>query len=407
MRIPLSPMDYYFFRRQLYTIQYIFEYEGHLDRKSFQSALETTMSAFPAVGARMKFISAHEIALEIGSSVQVTESFSDAEIEIRSAEDNERLVRPICNAEGEPLLSVQMTKTPTKSFVGFSFSHMLGDGKSTFQFLSELASVCQGNVVTIRSCDDRRRLLLGNGEYQRKAKSELFRATGYVLPKPAAPANTRLETVRYANGDLETMRSDFARRGITVSKNDLVMADLAKKFHSYVPLHEGKFIVRCPVDYRGTFGLPDTYFGNAIRDAVAAFDPLELDQMKLEDIALRIRRAIAGVDRESVRRSLQCLNALRQEEGFSIFEDVGCPGLIVSNWTRFPIRTLDFGVGSPRKFYHASVNPRLAIILPTDDGIEVRFKRPDQTPSCAEISKVVARKDSRNDVPESRQLLLV
>ena len=30
MTIPLSPMDYYFFRPNLYTIQFVFEYLGDL-----------------------------------------------------------------------------------------------------------------------------------------------------------------------------------------------------------------------------------------------------------------------------------------------------------------------------------------------------------------------------------------
>jgi hypothetical protein len=173
------------------------------------------------------------------------------------------------------------------------------------------------------------------------------------------------------NRDLETLQ-----RQLQVSRNDIVMADLAKRFYKHIPLHQGKFLIRCPVDYRGILKLPDGYFGNAIRDAVAEFEPTELDKMSLEDVAVKIRQAIAQVDSQSVRHSLQCLNALREVHGFAAFEDVGCPGLIVTNWSKFPIAKMDFGAGPPKNFYHASVNPRLAIILPNVDGLEVRFKRP-------------------------------
>jgi hypothetical protein len=371
-------MDYYFFRRNLYTIQYIFEYDGHLDAALLESHLQKAVKIFPAVGARMQFVSDKEVVFETGGSIAMTKTVLPAEFANLSPENVATLVRPINNTAGEPLLSVHVTFTPKRSFIGFSFSHMLGDGKSTFQFLTELSNLCVKGAVDSTPFDAREILLLGDGEFHGRASDELFAATGYVLPKPPAPPSQVLETIHYSNSDLETLRADFSRRGIAVSRNDIIMADLAKKFHTDIPLHEGKFIIRCPVDYRGIFGLPENYFGNAIRDAVAVFEPDVLEEMKLEDVAIKIRQAIAGVDSAAVRNSLQCLNALREQEGFNVFEDVGCPGLIVTNWTKFPIPKMDFGIGAPQNFYHASINPRLAIILPASNGVEVRFKRPQR-----------------------------
>ncbi len=374
--IPLAPMDYYFFRRNLYTIQYIFEYKGHLDLRSFDIALQRTILSFPAVSARMRFVSDREIILEPGPPINVRSFSSRREIEFHSTEKNENLVQSIQNAEGEPLLAVKVTMTPTKTFIGFSFSHMLGDGKSIFHFLSELSRVCSGGTVINKPCDDRGKLIRGSGNYLGHAQAELFRTAGYVMPKPATAVNAHLEKIHYSKNKLDALQAKLVGRGISISKNDIVMADLAKRFHSFVPLHEGKFIIRCPVDYRRTLGLSETYFGNAIRDAVAAFDPAALKEMKIEEIALGIRRAINSVDGESVQQSLQCLYALREEKGFGVFEDVGCPGLIVTNCTKFPISKMDFGIGPPNKFHQASINPRLAILLPSMDGLEVRFNRP-------------------------------
>ena len=57
MNISLSPMDYYFYRRSLYTIQFIFEYRGHLDQIRFETNLFKTLVAFPVVTSRLKILS--------------------------------------------------------------------------------------------------------------------------------------------------------------------------------------------------------------------------------------------------------------------------------------------------------------------------------------------------------------
>jgi len=45
-------MDYYFFRRNLYTIQFIFEYQGQLNGSRLAKALSLTAEVIPAVGFR-------------------------------------------------------------------------------------------------------------------------------------------------------------------------------------------------------------------------------------------------------------------------------------------------------------------------------------------------------------------
>jgi hypothetical protein len=154
------------------------------------------------------------------------------------------------------------------------------------------------------------------------------------------------------------------------------MAKLAKRFHKDIPLYEDQFIVRCPVDYRKIFGLPQDYFGNAVRDAVSIFTPNEIEQMSLADVALRIRQSIHSIDKNSVLKSLRALDYHRKTEGIDIFENMGCPGLLVSNLSKFPIQKIDLGMGAPTCFYHGSFSPRLSLILPATDGVVVRFKKP-------------------------------
>ena len=375
MRIPLTPIDYYFLRRRPFTTKYVFEYLGRLDFSRFSENLSETIEVFPAVSSRMKFISGQEVLLETGWPVPVTKDVSNIEVGISKPEDIDKFLTPIQNVQDEPMMAFHVTYTPTRTFVGFSFNHIIGDATSRSLFLSALSAVCLGNSAPCRPSDRRDLLRLGNGNFAEPRKS-LFAATGYTIPNHAPPASGILETIRYTARELDKIKSDFKVRGASSSTNDIVMATLAKRFHRDVPLYEGKFIIRCPVNYRKILDLSVGYFGNAILDALAIFDDGEVEKLPVEEVALRIRQAIADVNVERIRHSLQCLNSLREKEGVQVFDHVGRPGLIVTNITMLPIDKYDFGLGPPTDAHMMSLTPGVGIIMPSKDGIEVRFKRP-------------------------------
>jgi hypothetical protein len=253
---------------------------------------------------------------------------------------------------------------------------MLGDGSSFFQFLQMLSDIFNSKHIDRKPFQSRDLLKVVGARSQKSEKMHLFESTGYVIPRPSNPPGTQIETLKYSLRELKNLKQELLSEGTEVSTNDILMADIAKRFHRDIPLYEDRFIVRCPVDYRNILNLPPDYFGNAIRDAVAVFEKNEIEALSLGETALKIRQAIRSIDITSIRQSLECLNGLRKEAGIGIFENMGCPGLLVSNLSKFPIASIDFGLGSPIGFHHASLNPRLALILSSDDGLEVRFKRP-------------------------------
>lgn len=372
MKIPLSPMDYYFYRRSLYTIQFVFEYHGHLDIQKLQQNLDTAVSIFTIVGSRIKIISDKEVVLETGHSISIRSQ--NLESEPTATSSTEQFLDAVKNCERESLTKVLVTQTPTRSFVGFSFSHMLGDGTSFFQFLVCLSKLCKSENTNARPSNQRELLKVqATNEF---SLDKLFESTGYVVPRPPKPEGFTIETFKYSIQDLKKLKAFCAEQGADVSSNDILMAELAKRFHHDIPLYNDQFIIRCPVDYRKTFGLPLEYFGNAVRDAVVIFRKGEVDDLSLSEVALRIRRGIQSIDRESIENSLKCLDAIRRDHGIGIFEEIGCPGLLVSNLSKFPIAKIDLGLGAPIGLYPASLNPRLAIILPSNEGVTVQFKRP-------------------------------
>ena len=366
MIIKPSPMDYYFYRRNLYTIQFVFEYQGHLSLEKLTQGVQKIPQFCMVVGSRLKIISDRQIILETGYPIPLRVQHLNQE-----APDIEKFLDPIVNAEGEALAKLLVTYTTDRTFVGVSFSHFLGDGSSFFQFLITLSNIINDKPLQYECCNERDLL-----QVDTFSRLSLFESTGYVSPRPPNPISYELENLRNTFAELSSLKEIYKPLGVLLSSNDLIMADLVKRFYRHIPLHEGQFIVRCPVDYRSIYELPKAYFGNAVRDAVACFDPDEIDSLSVGETAVRIKDAIQAIDKSSVRQSLVALLQLREEHGIEIFENVGCPGLLVSNLSKLPIQLVDLGAGAPIQFHHASLNPRLALILPDDGGLKVTFKRP-------------------------------
>jgi hypothetical protein len=356
MRIELSPMDYYFYRPQLYTIQLAFEYERKISIEKVKRGIARLLEKMPIVGARIVRISDFKLVLETGH-----------EIPVRETEYQESLFDTIINEEGEPLIKILISHKEKGSIVGISFSHLLGDGASFFIFMKGLSEAIVSKELNIVTSIDRSKL---SDHIRTSENLGLFDATGYIRPRPLNPDKSTVEYISYPKVKLESYGKAF-------SKNVIIMADLIKRFHQSIPLFENRLIVRCPVDYRKVMGLGENYFGNAVRDAVTVFDPEEIASMDFESIATKIKSSIEGVDLESVQDSLTALDSYRRNNGIDAFQELGCPGLLVTNLTNFPISQIDLGEGPPCGFEHASLNPRVAFVLKAHDGIVVKFKRPD------------------------------
>lgn len=370
MTISLSPMDYYFYRRHLYTIQFVFEYHGHMDRKKMEVLLNTTARYIPAISSRLVIKSDTEIVLQTGYPIEINHRTLTDEPETHTAISVNALLSSVCNQEQEPLFKVLVTQTPSRTFIGFSFSHMLGDGTSFFQFMRIFCDLARNKEP--HTCPlNTRELVKAKTPLTHDFENDLFKNTGYCIPRPPTPKSVSTEFSFFSIEEIKRLRGPHK-----ITTNDIIMASLAKKYHTTILLHNGKFIVRCPVDYRKIYNLPTYYFGNAVRDAITEFHPEEIHKLGLIDIALRIRSSIQSINEQSVSNSLRSLEDLRQRYGIKIFEEIGCPGLLVSNFSHFPINEMDFGLGAPLGFHHASLNPRLALILAKEGGFESRFKKP-------------------------------
>jgi hypothetical protein len=228
--------------------------------------------------------------------------------------------------------------------------------------------------------------------------TRLFSETGYVIPRPQQPFSFVDEQISYSKAELTHLRQEAILLNPRITTNDIVMADLLRRFHGSTPLGpQGELIVRCPVDYRRIYSqLPINYFGNALKDAVAVFDPRTFTKLSLGEVAAVIRDAIDSITQDTIETELACFDDLRRNHGIDIFESIGCPGLLVSNLSKLPLQTLNFGLGMPKRMITASLNPRLAVILADgqSDGLVVKFRRPIYQPRNEFIYKSNVFKNS-------------
>ena len=122
MKISISPRDYYFYRRNLYTIQYAFEYSGSLDLEAFRQGLASLSAVLPIVTARLCIDSSHSISLKISDQAipfRVQDSrFEGLGFQDYETRDADKLVDAVTNAENEALLKFVITLMPGSTLIG-------------------------------------------------------------------------------------------------------------------------------------------------------------------------------------------------------------------------------------------------------------------------------------------------
>jgi hypothetical protein len=174
---------------------------------------------------------------------------------------------------------------------------------------------------------------------------------------------------------------------IPLSHNDVLTAYLWRKCVAQWEKSSGNPItyVTCPVDFRRILRtVPRTYFGNALCSATASIDYEGLVGASLGQLALLVHEAVNRVREDYVSGSLQTLESLRRQRGLAVLEEIHVVppqhGILVTNISRLPMQSLDFGSGIPTAFRALSSTQRAAAILPAEDGVEIRVFHPHPDP---------------------------
>ena len=371
----LTPMDLYFYRPGTYTIQFLYKYNYHIDRFKLERAVSNLLKTYPLLGSRIT-PRGNSVFLEpFCRGISIKESRINSKNLPEVSDDS--FFDPVKNLPSEPLIKIKLNHVDDQTYLGLSFSHILGDGQSLVLFMKALACSYKGDLLPVinfdrRAVSDLKRSLDINPR-------SLFVNTGYCYPRPPNPKHS-VEFFEYIDlNHVESLKSYcLERKNIKLSKNVIIMSLLFKKYYEMTSKNpEGKYILRCPVDYRQRHtGIPNNYFGNAVTDAFIELSPEKIPSLSVEDIAVLMKSAIERIDKDRVENSLGALDSYRIKKGIGAFENLSCPGFLFSNFTRLPFQEFDFGQGGPVDFRHCSMNPRLAVILKKGKGIGVKVKLP-------------------------------
>jgi len=382
----LSPIDHVFTGIGAYPLEFVFAYERRLDADRLTESLRRTLALFPGAGSRLVRLEGEAYALEpspggcsfeVGSSAT---SFADAA-------DRHAFVDPVETVEGPPLARFRLTHTPAGSVLGVGLSHAIVDGFSYFYFLSAWSRVFHGREVPPPWLD---RTLLCPGDDGGAAAplgpEGVHEGCGLFLDerRKAIPRD-RLRWTRRAfpGAELRELLAEAqAECPVRLSHNDVVAAWL---WRTHVPEwadpREPLTFLSCPVDLRRTLpGFPSTYFGCAVALASAQVERGPLAGTSLAELARRVRDAVAGVDEARARRSMQTIERLRRQDGLAALERLHVvhphAGLLVTNLSRLPVREVAFDAGPPVAFDILAPAERCAVVLPAEDGLDVRVCLP-------------------------------
>lgn len=385
--IPLSPIDLVFTGCGAYPLEFVFAYEGRIDPGRLEESLRRTLALFPTAGSRLV---PHEGGYALlPSPAGWTFAVGAAGESFADTKEREVFADPVETVEGAPLLRVRLTETPGGSVLGVSVSHAIVDGFSYFYLLSAWSRVFHGREVPPPHLD--RALLApprdtGGSTVPVLAPDAVHAGCGLFLDarRPAIPRDRLRWTRRVFPREELRARLGEAQSGcpVRLSHNDVVAAWLWREHvPSWADPAEPTAFVSCPVDVRRVVvGFPPTYFGCAVALASAAVERERLAETSLADLARVVRRAVDDVDEAGLRRSLATIDALARREGPAALERLHVvhprAGLLVTNLSRLPVREIVFDAGPPVAHDILAPAERCAVVLPAEDGLDVRVCLP-------------------------------
>jgi NRPS condensation-like uncharacterized protein len=385
---PLSPVDYIFTGVGSQPITFAFSFDKILDPGLLRKSLDETLKYFPVLRSKLVKISNTDYEYHIsedGLTFDVVESNSVFE----EAGSIEKYIIPVNSIEGKPLTKITLTQTPGGSILAVSVSHALVDGFSYFHFFSAWARICKGESI-IKPGLARDVLLPGFNKSKRKITShDIYTDCGLFHEgkrRNLHKGPVDIERFFISKDTIRSVLEDTKNEpGISLTENDIITAILWQK---YIPgwSKENKnqeTYVTCPFDLRRALkGLPRTYFGCALSFATASINLNGLLEASIRDLAILVRNSIRKIKTDFILRSLETFESFRKQRGVDAMAEIHLRhphhGLIVTNLTRMPIGSLDFGQGAPTDFLSYVDVLGGAAILPAEKGVEILAAHPSQ-----------------------------
>ncbi len=389
MTIRLSPIDHMYIGASSHPIDLIFRFSNADNCERLRNALFSVISDFSPLRSTLKRVNRESFGFEerpLNIIPFIIDSVTDLP-DMNSMPLLYSLMDHVISIPEEPLLKLKWLQTKKGAALLFvSMSHAAADGYSAFLFLNAWATAARGEKYIIPRLD---RSALIPSPSQQPITSEIFCArTGYIWQgKRRSPGDESFESSLLKMSQLEfsTLLQNTRDHGFEgLSKNDILVAWLWKKFAPIWLSDNPKLHLSCAIDYRRHFAeLGPLFFGNAVCGSHLEMDYSDFTNSSVVQIASKIRASIEHADLDYVNNFLSCLEAVRQQRGADIIEELDpAPrpnGFFVSNFSRFNPNVLNFGSGAPDLMRALIPVPRAVIVLPQNNSdVELQIQAPSK-----------------------------
>jgi shikimate O-hydroxycinnamoyltransferase len=381
-KYPLSAIDHIFTGVGSYPIEFIFVYEKRIDEKKLKESLLVTVDSFPMIASILVRQGPNAYAFE-STPEGLIFSVVNSSINFDENDKKYEYIDPVDTREGNPLTRIKLTHTPNGSVLGVSISHSLADGFSYFHFLSSWSRIFHQKQI-FPPVHQRELLNSPENTGHSITKKTCWELTGLFLDEKRIPIpknDLKWETRIFTQRQIKDLLSGVQQEAdLRLSHNDLITSLLAKEYLEDWSIKggEGRCYINCPVDFRRLLeGFPRTYFGNAVAMASYELSLEALKEIKLADLAGKIRKSIGKVNGQYVQLSISALTSLKEHQGRKIFEHVHVMhprgGLLVTNLSRLPVQEIEFDAGPPVQYDILTQSVRGAVVLPAREGYEARI----------------------------------
>jgi shikimate O-hydroxycinnamoyltransferase len=393
--IPLTGLDIV---ATTIPVRRLLAFDRVLDEQALRVGLKKSLVDFPLLAGRLKedgdrkpYIASNDEGL-LFEVVEIDEDIHNSgRIPLLKSRARELSVRLSLNPanRNKPLAGIRVTRFRDGTVVSFSSIHALGDGISAWMFLNNWSEHVRCGQSAVKPDLDRMPLIrLGEHSNSKEGHPEnrftrldRWQRAGLYGKLAIDSMATQSIVFHLPERYLKSKKAMVLGRlgdGEWVSTRDVAAALIVDCLNRVFPGESGE--VSNYYNLRGVEGLDlkEAYFGNAVlgrtwRESRAP------DQ--LAGIALNLRRRRNALTGDSVAADLGFLERERQQGTVhslvqsslrASFRD----GILINNYSRFPMYSVDFGEGPPAWCdYPAFPLRQLAILNPhrRGDGVDVHL----------------------------------
>ncbi|MFZ5515267.1 MAG: acyltransferase [Candidatus Zhuqueibacterota bacterium] len=355
-----------------YTIEFLLYFKNTIPTKRVLSALAKVAADFWPLFGTYQAGKIH--------SAEFEEAACFEERIVPEAFDASAAIETILN-EYKDIHSSAMTRLFRVTVIQFtngtviipSLRHLAGDGYSYFYFLATWAALSRSHLMPLK-------VHLIRPFYKPNYHRTILKKFHFPETNLPTPPSQNDATVQCQEIPGEEVRNAVhainADAGQQISANDFLSAVFLKKA---VQVRAGHFSDRVsltmPIDVRKQIPhYGPKFLGNGIMFHTATFRKQTVETATVAELAIAIREARPTITRESYLFFLERIEAVIQNREFQDLRpfdpDTGC---LVTNLSRMPADTLNFGAGTPDLIFPLTIEKNAAAILSKDNVYQVRM----------------------------------